>query len=42
MCSIKSALMSTMRFYSYVLLNAFKLVPPMLGDEMGVEVAEER
>lgn len=28
--------------FSYILLNAFMLVPPMLGDEMGVEVAEER
>ena len=33
--------MCTMILYSYILLNAFMLVPSMLGDEMEEVVAEE-
>lgn len=40
--NVRSALMSTTMLYSYILLNAFMLVPSMLGDEIEVAVAGER
>lgn len=41
-CNVMPALMSTMMLYSYILLNAFMLVPSMLGDGIEVAVAGER